>query len=72
MPDGTSRASVTVDRVLCMGSGVCIMYAPGAFRHDDETKAVVMDPAGDSMESIRTAVEACPTGALTLSEEQGG
>ena len=59
------------------------MYAPGTFTHDDEskavvmdaagdhdeTKAVVMDAAGDPIESIRTAVEACPTGALMLSEE---
>jgi len=45
------------------------MYAPGTFTHDDETKAVVMDAAGDPIESIRTAVEACPTGALMLSDE---
>ena len=54
-----------------MGSGTCIMYAPGTFDHDGETKAVVVDETGDPIESIRTAVEACPTGALTLSEEGG-
>ncbi len=52
-----------------MGSGTCIMYAPGTFGHDDETKAVVLDGGGDPLESVRIAVEACPTGALTLSEE---
>ena len=45
------------------------MCAPGTFTHDDETKAVVVDAAADPIESIRTAVAACPTGALTLSEE---
>jgi ferredoxin len=69
MPDGTSLALIAVDRTACMGSGTCIMYAPGTFTHDDETKAVVVDAAGDPMESMRTAVEACPTGALMLSEE---
>jgi ferredoxin len=54
-----------------MGSGTCIMYAPRTFDHDDETKPVVVDETGDPIESIRTAVEACPTGALTLSEEGG-
>lgn len=54
-----------------MGSGMCIMYAPGTFAHDGDTKAVVLDPAGDPLDNIRTAVEACPTGALTLVEEQG-
>jgi ferredoxin len=54
-----------------MGSGTCIMYAPGTFDHDDETKAVVIDADADPIESVRTAVEACPTGALRLSEEGG-
>lgn len=54
-----------------MGSGMCIMYAPATFAHDHETKAVVVDPGGDALENIRTAVEACPTGALTLTEPEG-
>ena len=51
-----------------MGSGMCIMYAPATFAHDGETKAVVTDPSGDADERIRIAVEACPTGALSLME----
>jgi ferredoxin len=53
-----------------MGSGMCIMYAPSSFAHDDDTKAIVVDAAGDPLEAIRTAVEACPTGALTISERE--
>ena len=59
----------TVDRDRCIGSGLCILYAPQTFAHDDETKVVVIDPAGDSDESILTGVEACPTNALTLTEQ---
>jgi ferredoxin len=55
-----------------MGSGVCVMYAPHAFAHDDETKAMVVDPAGDPIDSIRIAVEACPTGALRLAHDDEG
>ncbi len=66
MPDAGPVWMVLVDRELCMGSGMCIVYAPGTFEHDDETKAVVIDPPGDSIEAVRTAVEACPTGALRL------
>ena len=66
MPEATPAWSVTVDRDLCMGSGMCIVYAPGTFEHDEETKAVVVDPAGDPLDAIRTAVQACPTGALRL------
>ena len=54
-----------------MGSGMCIVYAPGTFAHDDEAKAVVIDPDGDPIEAIRTAVEACPTGALMLFRTEG-
>jgi ferredoxin len=55
-----------------MGSGMCIMYAPATFVHDDQTKAVVIDPVGDAEESIRLAVEACPTGALRLIDNKNG
>jgi ferredoxin len=61
--------NIVVDRELCMGSGMCIVYAPGTFAHDDETKAVVVDPAGDPIESIRNAVQACPTSAIRLVDE---
>jgi ferredoxin len=64
--------TIRVDREVCMGSGMCIMYAPNSFTHDDQTKAVVIDPAGDPVERIRVAVEACPTGALTIIDEEEG
>ena len=68
MPEqGTRR--ITVDRELCMGSGMCIVYAPLTFAHDDETKAIVVDPMGDTIDTIRIAVEACPTGALSLTSD---
>jgi ferredoxin len=66
MPDPGPAWSIEVDREVCMGSGMCIVYAPGTFAHDDETKAVVIDPAGDSIDAIRNAVQACPTSALRL------
>jgi ferredoxin len=65
MPDGTGGL-VVVDRDTCIGSGMCIVYAPHTFAHDEEAKAVVQHPSGDSMDAVRTAVEGCPTGALSL------
>lgn len=67
MPE--AAPSIVVDRELCMGSGMCIVYAPGTFAHDDETKAVVVDPLGDPIDAIRNAVQACPTSALRLVTE---
>ena len=66
MPDADAVPMIVVDRELCMGSGMCIVYAPGTFAHDDATKAVVVDPAGDPIEAIRNAVQACPTSAIRL------
>jgi len=70
VPEGAPRLSITVDRSVCMGSGTCIIYAPATFSHDAETKAVVADSPGDPVADIRTAVEACPTGALSLNIEE--
>jgi ferredoxin len=66
MPDGDAAPTIVVDRELCMGSGMCIVYAPNTFAHDAETKAVVVDPAGDPIEAIHNAVQACPTSAIRL------
>ena len=72
MADPGGRVSVEVDRALCMGSGVCIAYAPATFAHDAETKAVVKHGPGDSADDIRAAVEACPTGALSVRDDDEG
>lgn len=59
---------VVVDRDVCIGSGMCCTYAPGTFDIDDSAKSFVKDVNGDPIDAIRTAVEACPTGALRLIE----
>ena len=71
MPDGDGRPSITVDRQLCTGSGVCIVFAPATFGHDDETKAIVLDPVGDPVGDLRAAAEGCPTGAIQLTDQEG-
>ena len=57
---------IRVDRTLCMGSGQCAWYAPNTFDQDDETIAIVTDPEGDPEEAINTAVQSCPTQALSI------
>jgi ferredoxin len=61
--------SVTVDRELCMGSGLCLLYAPGTFTHDNEAKAVVLESPTDDIDAVRTAVTACPVAAIHLTEQ---
>jgi ferredoxin len=62
----TTQREIRVDRTLCMGSGQCCWYAPNTFDQDDETIAIVTDPEGDPDEAITTAVESCPTQAISI------
>ena len=48
---------------------MCVAYASGTFDQDGEAKVVVLDPPVDDVETIRTAVEACPTRAIRLVDE---
>ncbi|MFJ3779725.1 ferredoxin [Streptomyces sp. NPDC090075] len=66
MADRPTKAAVVVDRELCLGAGMCILYAPRTFAHDAESKAVVMEPPNDPLSEIRNAVDACPMGAIGL------
>jgi ferredoxin len=67
MPEGILRG-VTINRDLCIGSGLCTVYAAATFSQDEDAKVCVVDPEGDAADAIRTAVEACPTGALALAD----
>ncbi|MGY1743260.1 MULTISPECIES: ferredoxin [unclassified Blastococcus] len=67
MPDEVPAGlAVAIDREACLGTGMCIVYAPQTFAHDDETKAVLQDPPHDAAADVAGAVEACPVGALAL------
>ncbi|MEV1063944.1 ferredoxin [Streptomyces sp. NPDC050263] len=59
---------VAVDRDSCLGSGVCVVYAPDTFAHDEEAKAVVVGPP-EPLDTVRTAVEGCPTRALRWTDD---
>ena len=61
-----------VDRDRCMGSGLCIVYAPGTFAHDGEAKAIVLDAPTDPESAILTAIEACPMGAISVVPDDQG
>lgn len=68
----TAHREIRIDRSLCMGSAQCSWYAPNTFDQDDETIAVVTDPAGDPLEAVQAAVDGCPTQAISLVEGTEG
>jgi ferredoxin len=59
---------IHIDRERCMGSGNCAFHAPNTFDLDDDMKAIVVDPVGDSEDKVRLAIDGCPTMALSLSD----
>ncbi len=61
--------TIQIDRDVCIGSGMCVVTAPAVFDQDDEAKAFVLDVGAEPAGVVAGAVEACPTGALTLREE---
>ena len=67
---------ITIDRERCMGSGNCAFWAPSTFDVDDDMKVVLLvgdgavASAGDPIDKLRNAVEACPTHTLALVETE--
>ena len=57
---------IEIDRTLCMGSGNCSFWAPGAFDLDDEGLAVVVDPTAAPEDKILLAGQGCPTQAISI------
>lgn len=61
-----------VDPDVCAASGTCVFLAPRTFAIDEDAGvAHVVDQAGDPLEDVRDAVDACPTGAIALDESGG-
>jgi ferredoxin len=46
--------------------------APNVFDLDEEFKAIIIDPKGDSDEEILKAARLCPTTAIILEDEKTG
>jgi ferredoxin len=64
-----SRPTISVDRSVCIGSGMCVFTAPGTFDQDGEAKAVVQAEPTDDLDTVRAAIDSCPTHALSLATD---
>ncbi|WP_218021230.1 ferredoxin [Nocardia crassostreae] len=78
----TARAMsirVSIDQEVCQAAGYCVRTAPGVFEFDADGVAAVkagkrtgcgpMDVPEESVGLVRAAVNECPSGAITVSEE---
>lgn len=59
-----------IDEDLCIGDGVCEDLCPDVFQLGDDGLAHVINenPGEELYGCIRDAVDACPTGAITIEE----
>lgn len=64
------KINVTVDRDACASCGNCAEICPAAFKLDDEGISTII-PEGvmpENYEAIQEAADACPTGAIEITE----
>ncbi len=65
---------VRVDASVCAGFGVCVGLSPEVFElHDDGYAIVRVAEVPQALETVvRQAVNQCPSGAISLSEDAPG
>ncbi len=69
--ENSKIGKVIVDSDLCIGAGPCATFAPNTFHINEEGKAVVVDPTGDSDDEIITAAMSCPVLAIKIYDKEG-
>ncbi|GGV38105.1 ferredoxin [Streptomyces longisporoflavus] len=66
------RWHVEVDRSVCIGSGMCVITAPGGFALDTARQSHPADPETDANEKVLEAAEGCPVEAITIALSGSG
>lgn len=62
---------IEADSEVCVGSGMCVLTAPGLFDQSEDDGTVVLlepVPADRELGHVRDAVRRCPSGALKLTD----
>lgn len=63
---------IIIDRDLCQGHGVCTADAPEVFELDEDGTLVLLaeHAPADLRAEVERAAAYCPTGAISLREEE--
>ncbi|WP_283613534.1 ferredoxin [Mycolicibacterium poriferae] len=63
---------VVLDEDLCQGHAMCELEAPDVFRVPKRGVVEIVDPepADELRDAVETAVEMCPTRALSIEEKE--
>ena len=68
--DLVAGVHVHADRDVCIGAGMCVLSAGAVFDQDDDGIVVLLDEHPADEAAVRDAVANCPSGALSLTEEE--
>ena len=63
---------VEVDGDLCIGSGGCVLRAPGAFELDAARQSCVRFEVMEASEEVMEAAENCPVEAISVWDAGSG
>lgn len=59
-----------IDKDKCIGCGLCSSIAASTFKmNEDNTKAEVVNVAGDEEAMIQMAIDSCPTQAISWEDK---
>lgn len=58
-----------VDKIACIGCGLCVTLAPGSFKLDADNKAETINPPKDNEEKIQEAIDSCPVTVISWSSK---
>ena len=65
---GKSARKIIVDHKKCIGSTLCMAWAPHSFEIGPDLRSVPTNPPMDSDSDIQRAIDECPSGAISFSD----
>ena len=60
--------NLKINTTLCIGCGTCSSLAGKSFKIEDDGKAHILNPVGDTEEVIQSAIDSCPVTAISWEE----